>query len=306
MFAVLVAVALALVAVLTTETGLAWFADELVARSGGALEVEGVTGTLQDTVRARRIAWRGAEVRVVATDVALTWRPWALFSRSILVHGLGARTLDVELQPSDTAISPPSSLELPVDVAIERVAVGTLGWRVGANAGTIEGLEFGYTGNAATHRVSGLKLVTRAGTLTGQATLGARAPFPLDARLELAADAALRDARVGLVATGTLTALALDADLAAGEGRATAHAQLAPLAVVPLVSIAVTARDVDLDAWDPVLPATRIAGTVEAKPANGGLAGSLDFANALAGALDADRTPVRTLSSALRVDGATR
>ena len=295
MFAVLVAVALALLAVLTTETGLAWFADELVARSGGALEVEGVAGTLQDTVRARRIAWRGAAVRAIATDVALTWRPWALFSRSILVRGLGARTLDIELQPSDTAIAAPSSLELPVDVAIERVAVGTLDWRVGANAGTIEGLEFGYTGTATSHRIAGLKLVSRAGTLTGQATLGARAPFPLDARLELAADAALRDARAGLVATGTLTALALDAELAAGDGRATAHAQLAPLAVVPLVSITVAARDIDLAAWNRTLPATRIAGTVDAKPANGGLAGSFDVANTLTGALDNGRTPVRSL-----------
>ena len=294
-FAVLFVVALSLLGVLTTETGLAWFAGELVARSGGALDVEGASGTLQDTVRARRIAWRGVETSVVATDVALTWRPWALFSRGILVHGLGARTLDIELKPSDRVISTPSSLEPPLDIAIERVAVGTLAWRVGANTGTIEGLEFGYVGDAAAHRVSGLTLVTRAGTVTGEATLEAHAPFPLDARLKLTGDAALRDARVDFVASGTLTALTLDAELAAGDGRAKAHAALAPLAVVPLVSIAVTARDVDLAAWNRTLPSTRIAGTVDATPANGGLAGSLDFANAQAGPLDAGRTPIRAL-----------
>src|SRR4030095_11102330 len=134
-------------------------------------------------------------------------RPWALFSRSIQVHGLGARTLKVELSPSDKALALPSTLELPVKVAIERVAVGTLAWHVGANMGTIEGLEFGYTGDASGHRVSDLKLVTLGGTFTGEAKLGARAPFSLEARIHLAADASLRNARADFVATGTLTAL---------------------------------------------------------------------------------------------------
>jgi translocation and assembly module TamB len=296
-FALLVIVAVALLALLSTEPGLEWFAGELVARSGGALEIDGASGALVDTVRARRIAWHGADSRVVATDVALTWRPWALFSRSIEVHGLGARTLEIELSPSDKALALPSTLELPVKVAIERVAVGTLLWHVGANAGTIEGLEFGYTGDASGHRVSDLKLVTLGGTFTGEATLGAHAPFPLEARIHLAADATLRNARADFVATGTLTAVTVDATAVAGEGRATARVALAPLAVVPLLSVAVDARDVDLAAWDPVLPSTRIAGTIDAKPVSGGLAGTLDFQNSLTGTFDVDRVPIRALAA---------
>ena len=71
-FALVVIVAIALIALLSTEPGLEWFAGELVARSGGALEIDGASGTLVDTVRARRIAWHGVDSRVVATDVALT------------------------------------------------------------------------------------------------------------------------------------------------------------------------------------------------------------------------------------------
>ncbi len=296
-FALLVAVTLALFAALATETGLAWFTGELVARSGGALAIDGASGSLLDTVRAQRIAWRGTDSRVVVTDVALTWRPWALFSRGILVHALGARTLDVELRPSDTANRAPSTLALPLDVAIERVAVGTLSWHVGANSGKIEGLEFGYTGNGSEHRVSDLRLVTMAGTISGNATLGAHAPFPLAARIQLVGDATLREARADFVASGTLSAIAVNATVTAGEGHATAHVALAPLEVVPLVSIAVEARDVDLAAWDRALPSTRIAGTVDAKPANGGLAGSLDFRNSLTGTLDTGRTPMRALAA---------
>ncbi len=297
LLAALAVAGLALFAVLTSETGLAWLAGELAARSGGALEIEGASGTLRDTVRATRIAWRGPEARVVATDVALTWRPWALLSRGIVVEGLGARTLDVALEPAGGPAAPPSSLELPVEVAIERVAVGTLTWRVGTHGGAIEGLEFRYAAGPRSHRIDRLSLVTRAGALTGAVEIGARAPFPIDARVRLAADAALREARVDFVATGTLTAVALDADGAAGEGHATAHATLAPFAAVPLVSLVVETRDVDLAAWNRSLPSTRIAGTIDAKPAGGGLVGSVDFANALAGPLDAGRAPVRTLSA---------
>ena len=45
------------------------------------------------------------------------------------------------------------------------------------------------------------------------------------------------------------------------------------------------------------LPSTRIAGTIDAKPAGGGLAGSVDFENVLPGPLDAGRAPVRTFSA---------
>jgi len=297
LLAALAVVALALLAVLTTETGLAWIAGEIVARSAGALEIDGASGTLQDTIRATRIAWRGPDARVVATDVALTWRPWALLSRGIVVEALGARTLDVELSPAGGPKVPPSSLEVPVHVAIGRVAVGTLTWRVGDNGGTIEGLEFGYAADDASHRATDVSLVTRAGMLKGAATLGVRAPFPLDARLSLAAGAALRDARVDFAATGSLAAVAIDARGTAGEGRATAHAALAPFAAVPLVSLAVEARDVDLAAWNPALPSTWIAGTIDAKPAGGGLAGTLDFTNARPGPLDARRAPVRALAT---------
>ena len=48
---------------------------EAVARSGGALEIDGATGSLLDTVRIRRITWRGPDTRASADDVALTWNP---------------------------------------------------------------------------------------------------------------------------------------------------------------------------------------------------------------------------------------
>jgi translocation and assembly module TamB len=292
-FFAVVAVIAAIIALATTQTGVDVLIHELIARSGGALEVEGATGTLVDTVRARRIAWRGVATKVEATDVALTWLPTGLFSRSIVLTGLGARALAIEIEPSDGTVGLPDSLALPIDVRIDRIAVGLLTWRVATGRGAVEGLEFGYTGGAGEHRMTGLRMVTRVGTLYGDATLGAITPFPLTGAFKLEGDATLRDARINLAAKGTLAALAVDVDGRAGEGRVTGHATLAPLAGVPLVALSIDARDVDLAAWDRALPATRIAATVDARPADGGLAGTVDATNAQAGNLDTGRTPVR-------------
>ena len=282
---------------MTTPMGVDLLVRELVARSGGALEVDDATGALIDTVRVRRIAWRGTATKVEATDVALTWRPAGLWSRGIVVHGLGARALTIEIDASDAAVPLPDSLALPVDIAIERLAVGSLLWRVGTSSGKMEGLEFGYAGGATAHRIGNLRVVTKVGTLGGDATLGAHAPFTVDGIFALAGDSTLRDARINLVAKGTLSSLAADVDGRVGEGYVSGHATLAPLAAVPLVALTLDVRDVDLAAWSRALPTTRLAATVNARPTDGGLAGTLDATNALAGNLAADRTPVRRLST---------
>ncbi len=75
-----------------------------------------------------------------------------------------------------------------------------------------------------------LRMVTRVGTLSGDATLGAITPFPLTGAFRLEGDATLREARINLAAKGTLASLAVDVDGRAGEGRVAGHATLAPLA----------------------------------------------------------------------------
>ena len=148
--------------------------------------------------RDRRRADVAALGAVLARDRACTrWAPGRSTSNSAL---------------PTRPIAAPSTLALPLDVAIERVAVGTLTWRVGANGGKIEGLEFGYTGNGTEHRVSDLRLVTMAGTISGDATLGARRAVPAG-RAHSSSSATRRCARRGSTssASGTLSSLAVDA-----------------------------------------------------------------------------------------------
>ncbi|HEX9302274.1 MAG TPA: hypothetical protein VF959_07995, partial [Casimicrobiaceae bacterium] len=299
--AILVAVVIALLAaswtLVTQQTGVDWLVRELVARSAGALEIDGASGVLVDTVRAKRIVWRGPIATVTATDVALTWRPSMLWSRGIVVEGLGAQQLTLEFARSESSVHAlPDNLALPIDVTIERLGVAELHWRLGATEGTVKGLAFGYHGGASEHRVTDLKLTMDVGAFEGEAKLGARTPFPVAGHVVYAGESSHK-ARAEVNVTGTLSALAVNATAEAGMAKGSAHAAFAPLEAVPLRELSIDVHDLDLDAWNPSLPITRLAIVARAQPAANGLAGEFTATNALAGNLEADRTPLRALSS---------
>ncbi len=283
---------------LSGQFGVDLMVRELVARSGGTLEIEGATGAFIDTVRVSRIVWRGPTATAIVTDAALTWKPAALWSQGIVVHGLGAQRLELDYEASDSdAVPLPASLALPVELTIERLAIGRLDWRVGTGRGTLRGVAFGYSGGAREHRVSDLALAADFGAMTGGFAVGSAPPFPVDSRLAFRGDASLHGGEADVSLSGTLASLAVVARGRAGAARFEARGDLEPFAAVSLRGLALEAGDIDLAAWDPALPATRIAVVARAQPSPGGLSGTIEATNALPGAIDARRIPVRSASS---------
>lgn len=295
--AVAAGVAGAAIAFLASESALGLAARVLIARSEGRLAIDEPQGSLLSTVRAKRIAWRGPDATATADDVALSWSPSALWSRGIVIDGLGAQRVAVAIRASDATAPLPASLALPVDVAIDAIAVGRLEWSFGTRSGTVTGITFGYAGSAVDQRIDRLALVTSRGTLSGALVLGASPPFALDGRLAFAGDATLKGGRADAVVAGTLSAVTIDAAGDAGDARFRLSAKLAPLAAVALDELTLDAARVDLSSWNPSLPATRIDAKVIARPDAGGLAGRLDAVNADAGPLDAQRVPVRSAAA---------
>jgi translocation and assembly module TamB len=284
-------------AFLRSQAGVDFAMRELVRRSGGALEIVRASGSLLDTVHVERATWRGPDTRVVAEDVALTWSPAALFSRAVSVRGLSVRALSLEFAPAQADLPLPASLALPLEVAIERVGIGELAWRVGPNGGTIRGIAFGYAGGAAAHRVRDLALATDPGTLSGDLALAARPPFAISGRLGASGAAALQGARADATLGGTLAHATIEGHGAWGKARASLRAVLAPLAVVVLRDVALDVTDLDLAERAASLPSTQLAGEVRAKPIDGGLAGTIDARNAVAGTLDGSRVPLDALAA---------
>ena len=298
-------IALVLLA-LGLAAGVAFVASELalqiavrimVARSEGRLEVDGASGSLLSAVRAKRLVWRGPGATMTADDVAINWNPRALWSRGIVVKGLGAQRITLAIQPSDSAVPPPPTLALPTAVAIDEVAVADFEWTIGTNSGHITGLTFGYAGGPAAHRVERLSLVLPSGTLTGSAAIDASPPFNLKGAFVFAGDVRRKPARADIALAGTLEAAGVDATGRAGNARFALHARLTPLAAVALDQLSLDAHDLDLNAWDAALPATRLDVKAEGRPADGGIAGRFEAQNEIAGPIDANQLPLRSISA---------
>lgn len=296
-FALLAVAAAAVLAFVASEFALTTAVRIMVARSEGRLEVDEPSGSLLSAVRAKRLVWRGPGATMTADEVAINWNPRALWSRGIVVKGLGAQRITYAIQPSDSAIPPPPTLALPTTVAIDEVAVADLEWTIGTNSGRITGVAFGYAGGPVAHHIERLSLVLPSGTLTGNASIDAQPPFTVKGSFAFAGDVQQKKARADIAVSGMLDAVGVDAAGRAGEAGFALHARLTPLAAVALDQLAFDAHDLDLNAWDVTLPITRLDVKAEGRPAGGGIAGSVEAQNAIAGPIDANHLPVRLVST---------
>jgi translocation and assembly module TamB len=284
-------------AFIASELAVATAARIMIARSDGRLAIEGASGSLLSLVRIRHLAWRGPGGTLAAEDIALDWSPLALWSRGIVVKALGAQRIALTLQPSDTATALPTTLALPTTITIGKIAVAEFEWTIGPNSGRITGVTFGYAGSPTEHRVEHLSLVLTSGTLTGDATVAAQPPFAVKGAFAFDGNVQRKRAHADIAVAGTIDSVGGDASGRAGDAQFALHARLTPFAAVALEEIALDAQGLDLAAWDPALPTTRLDIKAEGRPANEGIAGRFEAQNAIAGPLDAQRFPVRSVSA---------
>ncbi len=291
---------------LGTQRALDYVVQRAVDESRGQLAIEGARGSLLSTVVVSRIAWKGEDVQVEARDAALTWSPWDLLSRRLIVRGLGVKSLSLVFDRQSQAGAPgglPSSLALPLEVEVRNIGVQELTWRTATQGGSISGISFGYAGGAREHAVRNLRLVTEWGTLGGTATLGALPPFAVDGTLSFEGDGTWRDSRADLAVSGTLSELGLGARGTWHDAKVRIEAAVTPFAPAILTSADIEAEAVDLARFLPDLPATALTLTAQARPEGNGFAGTLSARNDSAGAIDAGHIPVTSLASAFAFDG---
>jgi translocation and assembly module TamB len=280
------------IAFLLSDAGLPFVIARVIGETGGRLTVEGASGSLASTMRFERLAWNGPEATMTADDVVVEWRALALFSRRLALRGLGASHIALAVKPSAGATAPPANLALPLAVDIDHVTVTQLDWQAGPRAGRITGLEFGYDGDAEIHRIRGLRLFADAGALTGEASLRATAPFPIDGTIAIVGDGPLNGAALDATLSGTLPALAIDAKGTMHDAAMIVHVALTPFAGGAFDSANVALERVDLALFHDGLPHTDLALTLDARPQPGGVAGVFRATNALPGTLDTQRLPI--------------
>src|SRR5438034_7547569 len=266
------AIALAMVFVvasvsfLLSESGLPFVIARIVAQSDGRLTVEGASGSLASTMHFVRLGWRGPDSSMTASDVVVEWQPLALFSTHLAIRGLGAQRIILAVKPSTGSTAPPRTLTLPLSIDIDHVAIAAFDWQVGPRVGSVTGIEFGYSGSPASHRVRDLRLVSDLGTLAGAATLQAEPPFALDGALSLTGSGPIDGAKLDAKLSGTLAALGIDATGSFRDAALRGHVAVTPFAGGVFESATVALMDADLAAFEGSLPHTRLALEVDVRP----------------------------------------
>lgn len=289
---------LALVAWLASPAALRFAMDEIAARSGGALRLEGAQGSLLSTLMVRSLAYRDGGLSVVAEDVTLDWSPVALASRTLRVRSLGAQRITITTAGDSGPTSLPSTLALPLIVAVDRAAVGELTLVSGDRKNVLRRVALGYRGDATAHTIRDASVTTDAGRVSGALTLAATTPFATSGTIELEGSERWRELKARVDVAGRLDALDVALSATAFGAKASGSAQLTPLAPQTLPGASLAVEALDLAAIDASLPRTAIAGTLTAAlGANGSLAGRLAVTNSLAGPYDQQRLPLSALST---------
>lgn len=285
------------------QSALSWAAAKLSAASGGALTIEGASGSLYGAMRFEKLAYRDDRLRVTAEQVAIRWAPLALLRREIRIETLAARDLRIVVTPGDAPVSLPAHLRLPLAVTLERVEPERLDIGQGPEAVSIRALSAAAQSDGRHHRLQLAQADTPWARVSGEAQLDGMRPFRLNASVRLSELGASLVNAVVVQASGDLEMLVLTAVPQAPWGRGELRATLSPFEASPLRSLTGQLQALDLAKLRRGLPVTEAEIRFELNAVATGMAGSLEAVNRAAGSLDRGRLPLSALRARLAVEG---
>ena len=127
----LVSVVGGVAALLSSESGLGWLVQRVIAHAPGELSVRAAHGRLRGPILLEGIAYRTRDAELKLERVELDWDPWLLLKNEVHIARLALTQLDYTvLQPSVTPaeIKLPNVV-LPVGVVIEQLQIDALHFR---------------------------------------------------------------------------------------------------------------------------------------------------------------------------------
>lgn len=298
--AVLLAAGLIAGWLLFSTAGARFALERALAFAGGT--AGSVEGSLAGELSAGSLAIETPTLRVRATRVSLDWSPLALLAGEVRVTRLHAASLEIGTAPSNEPAKPPRSLAIPVKLlvqqaGVDRLHVGTLGGKEGGTV--LRDVSLRLAGGPAAWVVAEGRAVTPVGEAKLGGTLGAHAPFALDAQGEIAGRRESSAYRATLAAKGPLATFEVALEGRDGGISGTGTATVEPFTAAPLRRLVAKLEGVDLAAFA-AAPVTRLAIEADLAPAGAAfLAGPVRIANAQPGPLDKQRLPIAAASARL-------
>jgi translocation and assembly module TamB len=291
-----------------SQPGARFVLERSLALVGGT--ATGVQGRLAGPLAVESIEVSAGKTRVKATLLAIDWSPSRLLASEVRVDKLFAAALEVESEPSEGPAKEPSTLSPPFAVHIEQAGLDRLVLitRGEAKAVELRDLSAKLAGDRAAWIVGDAQALTPVGRARLSGTLGALAPFALDAKGALEGLRGDRKYGIALAARGPLAGF--EAEFSGSEGglEGGGKARIAPFGPTPLRALSVKLAGLDLSAFAST-PQTRLAVDAQLAPEGGLLlAGPVQIVNSATGPLDRNQLPVASLGARLEIakDGTTR
>lgn len=123
---VLLAVVLLIGWAVKSESGTRVFFAVVDQLTAGSIQTNGVRGTLSHALEIDQFRYRDASTGVQASGVQLAWQPQALWRRELVFERLHISYLQIATLPSNTPVSLPQQLTLPLSLNAADLAVGRL------------------------------------------------------------------------------------------------------------------------------------------------------------------------------------
>ena len=283
---------------LSRNAGLEWLIAEAVRRSGGALAIDGVEGSLLGPVKVRRITYETDSLRIVLEDTAMDASPREMARGRLTVRSLEARSLRLETRPSPEPVRPPQSLALPLPVSIARATIR----EADLQGYKVRDVTFAYEGGAEGQNLSGLRADSDHGRIEIDLRVGAQAPFELEGSAALAGAGTASDWTGKVTVSGSLArTVVAEATAAARGARARGTALLAAFEPRWLEEFFVGIQDVDPAVFDGRLPHAQLHVEITGESAaDGSPTGLIRAANQRPGLIAAGRMPVVSMDAHYR------
>ncbi|MET0319267.1 MAG: translocation/assembly module TamB domain-containing protein [Duganella sp.] len=308
------------------ESTLQQLVQRVANASGGQISVTGVSGSLYHRMHIDRLVYKAKDSTITAQSIDINWSPLQYFSEGLQISELHVASLTVRSTgKSDEPTTMPDSLAAPFKLSLsdarldKLVLISTTDTGV-TTTNAIDNLRFALYGDKTSWHLQDATASTPFGLAKADLTIAGNKPFALKGTASLTQALVARPAAPGTAATpvgqppapaqltlqagGSLALLELKAQGDAGAASTasgTASLSVAPFDPVILRAIDLNAHDLDPNAVDAGLPASKFNLKVKATiTPDQQLAGEFALLNqGKAGPLDQDLLPLEAFQGKL-------
>ncbi len=277
------------------EWTLQWIAGKVVQASGGNIEIEGVSGTLVNSLEIGKISFSSPEKDIVIDDLALVWNPWKLLHGEIDVVRIAASRIAIDMkQSSDEPFVLPHSLAPPLSVRVGLAEFGVVSLTKSGVGLSLEQIHFSLASDEKAWHLEDFGFDSPFGNAAIRLDLGMEKPHAIDGDIRF--ENSLNGAHANVMLGGSLEKLTVSGVLDGYGAAGKLDAVMTPFAEFPFESIKLDVRDIDPSRIQSSWPLAMLDAQIDlAAGKEQTVQGRISVQNRNAGSIDSNRIPVRFL-----------